>query len=215
MAILNESAFPVLAGEVVKQRDAETGARFVTLKAHNESGRKAKAVEIPLLLTAKIVERASNSPQFAEVVAGLVSDYQARMVQKQLAGNISTVYASSISLDALIVAYEAEQLVEGRISKDKIGAWFDAALADILTVKFADKLGISNSPSEQETKKLGQVISAYRDNFARLAARDVSLTAPQKQNLSAALVLAADDSMKQRLVSIVTEAADPEELLGL
>ena len=216
MAILSSSAYPVLSSEVAKNRDAEIGARFVTLKASLVAKRLGKAVEIPALDLQATMSKAASSPKFSAMLVGLLEKYQGEIVQGMLSkDSTTTIYAQNISIDALIVAYESSLLSEGRISKDKITAWFDSALVTSLTVRFADKLGISNNPSEQESKKISMVISAYRDNFGRLAMREVGLADSVKNNLKLALELADESSMKTRLADIIAESTNPEELLGL
>ena len=49
MTILSVSAYPVLAGEIAKNRDADVNARFVTLKGNKDVKRDSKCVEIPSL----------------------------------------------------------------------------------------------------------------------------------------------------------------------
>ena len=92
----------------------------------------------------------------------------------------------------------------GHISKDKIIAWFDSSLADSLSIAFANKLGISNEPTEAETKKLGLVIEAYKANYARLAARDFSLASEDKLKLESALKLTnGENPMTIKLVKLL------------
>ena len=204
MTILSVSTYPVLAGAVAKNRDADVNARFVTLKASEAVNRPAKCVEIPMLnLDAMKVAINTNGKVLAMAV-GLFEDYQSKMIQLEIAKGKETIYASNISLDSMVLNFESDVSSGGRISKDKIIAWFDIALADSLTVAFANKLGIGNAPTDQESKKLAMIIDAYKANFGKLAGRDVSISPDDKVKLESAIALAnAELPLTSKLVDIV------------
>ena len=150
------------------------------------------------------------------MAVGLFEDYQSKMIQLDIAKGKDTIYASNISLDAMVLNFESDVSSGGRISKDKIIAWFDSALADSLTVAFANKLGIGNAPTDAEAKKLALVIEAYKANFAKLAGREVSISTDDKVKLESAIKLAnAELPLTGKLADIISEAGNMEALLGL
>ena len=216
MTILSISAYPVLAGAIAKNRDADVNARFVTLKASEAVNRPAKCVEIPILNFDAMKVAINANGKVLAMAVGLFEDYQSKMIQLDIAKGKDTIYASNISLDAMILNFESDVSSGGRISKDKIIAWFDNALADSLTVAFANKLGIGNAPTEQETKKLAMIIDAYKANFGKLAGREVSISPDDKIKLESAIKLAnAELPLTSKLVDIISEAGNLEALLGL
>ena len=216
MLDINSSAYPVLAGDVAKNRDADTNARFVTLKASDAVKRVAKCVEIPSLnLDAMKVAINSNGKVLAMAV-GLFEDYQSKMIQADIAKGKDTIFANHISLDSMVLNYESDVSSGGRISKDKIIAWFDNALAISLTNAFSNKLGIGSNPTEPEVKKLAKVIGDYKANFALLAGRDVSIDTDVKSKLQQAIKLAnAELPLTGKLIDIINEANNLEALIGL
>ncbi len=214
MAILSDN-HPVVSRDILDKREPEKGARFVTLKANKDVGRAAKGVEVPALDVAAVIVRINEEPQLQSMVTGLLENFQTKLIQASIANGVSTIYQHDISIDALLVAFELEGLSEGRISKDKIAAWFDTSISEALTVKLADKLGISNTPTEQETAKLASLLDVYRGNFGKLAAREVMLEDSDKSKLQAVLAFADDGAMKQKLDSIIKEAKNPTEMLGI
>ena len=216
MTILSVSAYPVLAGAVAKNRDADVNARFVTLKASEAVNRPAKCVEVPSLnLDAMKVAINANGKVLAMAV-GLIEDYQSKMIQLDIAKGKETIYASNISLDAMILNFESDVSSGGRISKDKIIAWFDSALSLSLTNAFSNKLGLGFNPTEQEVKKLNKVIGDYKANFALLAGRDVSIDTDVKSKLQQAIKLAnAELPLTGKLIDIINEANNLEALIGL
>ena len=216
MIDINSNAYPVLAGAIAKNRDADTNARFVTLKASDAVKREAKCVEIPSLnLDAMKVAINSNGKVLAMAV-GLFEDYQSKMIQADIAKGKDTIFAGNISLDAMLLHYESDVSSGGSISKDKIIAWFDSALAQSLTKAFSSKLGIGSAPTDPESKKLAKVIGDYKANFALLAGRDVSINADVKAKLQAAIKLAnAELPLTVKLGDIINEASSLEALIGL
>ena len=216
MLDINSSAYPVLSGDVAKNRDADTNARFVTLKASEAVKRAAKCVEIPSLnLDAMKVAINSNGKVLAMAV-GLFEDYQSKMIQADIAKGKDTIFATHISLDSMVLNYESDVSSGGRISKDKIIAWFDNALAISLINAFSNKLGIGSNPTEQETKKLNKVIGDYKANFALLAGRDVSIDTDVKSKLQQAIKLAnAELPLTGKLIDIINDANNLEALIGL
>ena len=216
MIDINSSAYPVLAGDVAKNRDADTNARFVTLKASEAVKRLAKCVEIPSLnLDAMKVAINANGKVLAMAV-GLFEDYQSKMIQADIAKGKDTIFAGNISLDSMVLNYESDVSSGGRISKDKIIAWFDSALAKSLTNAFVVKLGIGEVATDGENKKLNKVIGDYKANFALLAGRDVSIDTDVKSKLQQAIKLAnAELPLTGKLIDIINDANNLEALIGL
>ena len=124
MTILSVSAYPVLAGAVAKNRDADINARFVTLKASEAVNRPAKCVEIPTLNVDAMKVAINANGKVLAMAVGLFEDYQSKMIQLDMAKGKETIYASNISLDAMILNFESDVSSGGRISKDKIIASF-------------------------------------------------------------------------------------------
>jgi len=88
-------------------------------------------------------------------------------------GDSATLEPDSIDITAIIAALEAER-VSGRMSKEVITEWFDAAMADTLMVLFADKLGIGDTPTEAQADKIDSLISVYRAKYCGLASNLVN-----------------------------------------
>lgn len=101
-------------------------------------------------------------------------------------GDDSTLEVSAIDIEHILAVLEAER-VSGRMTKEVITDWFDSELADTLTVLFADKLGISEEPTQQEADKIDAFIGVYRAKFAGLSSGVVSYSVDESTKLLAAL----------------------------
>lgn len=92
-----------------------------------------------------------------------------------------------LSVDA-IIEYLDTEILGDRLTKEKVEAWFvDSGLRDSLAVAFANKLGISDAPTQAEEKKLNQALAVYADKFASMAGGKTSFAPDVAIKLQAAL----------------------------
>lgn len=78
------------------------------------------------------------------------------------------IYPQTLSLGKLIEKLEEEN-TSARLTKEKIEAWFDEVILEVLSVKFADKMGLNESSSDEELNKLEAILNAYKAKFSSLA----------------------------------------------
>lgn len=110
----------------------------------------------------------ANIAELAPYVTGWLQGLEDTIIKEQHKRGQLSVYTESLSIDALI-EYLEETQESGRLTKDKIGAWFDTDIADNLSLLFADKMGLSDQPSDIELAKLAAIIGAYKGKFCALA----------------------------------------------
>jgi hypothetical protein len=96
---------------------------------------------------------------------------------------------SEISIAACL-AEMAEVAKGNRLSKDSIAAWFDSEAVDMLTIAVADKLGISDTPSEAETKKVAAIVADYSTKLQALSGSKTSYSPEVAIKLQRALEVA-------------------------
>lgn len=129
----------------------------------------------------------------------------------------TSIHSSDISSHAMLDWLE-EDSKGGRLTKEYITGWFNNSLADSLTVAIADKLGVSDTPSEMETKKIEQMVNVYRDKFASLAGGKTSFAVDIATKLQKALEFAeADDVLAARFNARLEKMKEQNsaDLLGL
>ncbi len=129
--------------------------------------RQSVYVRVPTKhLTEELVT--ANIAELAPYVTGWLQSLEDTVIKEQHRQGLLSVYTESLSIDALI-EYLEETQESGRLTKDKIGAWFDTDIADNLSLLFADKMGLGDQPSDMELAKLAAIIGAYKGKFCALA----------------------------------------------
>ncbi len=101
-------------------------------------------------------------------------------------GDDVLVSPTEISIDSIIRSLEAER-VSTRLNKETVQSWFDTELADSLTILFADKLGLSDSLTQNEEDKLNSLVGVYKTKFSNLASNVVTYQPAEAEKLMIAM----------------------------
>lgn len=136
----------------------------VLYRSDNAEAKENSYISIPVISDAEVTE------QMTVLLPHLVSylqDQQDSIVKKAHTGGFSSVTLDQICLTAVIDLLESTG--QGRLNKEVIFAWYDADVADALMVAFADKLGLSDTPTDEESEKVAVIVATYRKNFGALA----------------------------------------------
>lgn len=185
----------------------------ITYKVDKATGVKpaSKAVSIPVISFAMIEPHLASLKD--EIVA-LVHKAQDGLIRSKVEAGASEVQEQDCNMQATI-AYMLEE--SGRLTGDTIREWFNEALRDNLMMVVADKLGIGDTPTKEQSDKLAKYIKGYEDTFAKLASGAASFTDMQKQNMLKALELVDDeeDSLKARFTVRLQKAKEKDEELLL
>jgi len=90
------------------------------------------------------------------------------------------------------------------MTQEVIANWFDVSLAESLSVLFADKLGLSETPTNEESEKVEMFVSVYKNKFSGLASNLVNYSIEETDKLLSALDKCSelDDKINSDLVSI-------------
>lgn len=181
----------------------------------DKSGNKAKesqCVSVP---------RIDMSEVSYDMMKGWFQQYlesvQDEIIRDACVANKDAVTSDDIDIMA-INSYLVQQSQGERLNGEQIKYWFDCELQDVLMVAFADKMGIGDSPSEQETSKLQQMCNVYRDCFAAMAGGRMQFPADKRAKLEKALSLAdCTDGIGQKLSAKLQAMKEVtvEEMLGL
>lgn len=122
---------------------------------------------------------------------------------------------TELSIEAVAKMLEEVEVSEGRVSKDKITAWFAGSIESMLDKAFSEKLGT------QWTEQVKtQTLNCYRDSFATLAKRDCPLSEEAKGKLVKVIELAGgadSSSLAKYCYGKLTEKKEEKtiEMLGL
>ena len=139
------------------QRSAKTG----------EKVQENSYVRIPCKhLTEELI--AERIAELTPYVLSYLQEQENEIIKADHKLGLLKVYCEALSIDKLIEKLEAQE-VGARLNKDKIEAWFVAELEPSLTLKFAEKLGLTEESGEAELQKLEMILNAYKKKFASLA----------------------------------------------
>jgi hypothetical protein len=102
---------------------------------------------------------------------------------------------SFLSLDK-ITDYLESSGQSNRLNKEKIENWFNSDMQEPLIAAFADKMGLSDEPSETELERLLEISQVYKAKFASLASGKTMYKKEEAELLQKALdVTGAKDSI--------------------
>jgi hypothetical protein len=190
------------------------GQRLSTITFKTDAETKVKrasvAVSVPMLESYTVAMR----PYILSYMQGV----QDAIIRARVIAGQKEVTNEQISEEA-IIAYLIEEGKSDRLTKEILGTWFDTNAADTLTVAFANKLGVSDTPTEAETQKLNAIVADYKGKITALAGGKTFYPEKVRVNLLKAfdIVGAEADALGAKLVAKVQAMAkvDDAEMLGL
>lgn len=168
-------------------------------KGLTEKSKQSVCASIPVFTAAMVTPEAVEA--FKPYLVQMIQDTQDKIVREFADVGVSTVADADLSI-ASVLTYLDEESKGSRLTKESITEWFNASVQDMLAVAFAEKMGLSDTPSEDDTKKLEQQLNVYREKFASLAGGKTSFPPEIAVKLIKALEFApTDDLMAQRFTS--------------
>src|ERR1700674_4660994 len=113
---------------------------------HYNIKRESKAVSVPVIADDVIT---SNIVALVPHIRTLLENTQKSIIRELLdaSNNVVSMPNKSISISECISYLESSD-ESGRLTKESVGNWFDSSIADMLTLSLADKLGISDTPTD-------------------------------------------------------------------
>jgi hypothetical protein len=113
------------------------------------------------LVTSKITE-------LAPYLVAYLHGEQDKLVKKLHVAGMTLLSSKQYDLSMVIATLE-EAGVSSRLNKEQIEEWFTGEMQDTLAVAFADKMGLSETPTDEELEKLQSILSVYKAKFGSLA----------------------------------------------
>lgn len=167
-----QSAAFIQMQDAGKSKKLSAGNRWCKLikKGTNSKLAESLAVEVPASIN--ITECLTHS-----VLADAVSEYLQTLQDSQIkalaVSGVKIVQYSELTVANLaqFVSTSEDNGRIGQLSTERIVAWFEAEARDNLIVSLADRLGISETASDAEVKRLEQIANQTRDNLAKLSSK--------------------------------------------
>jgi hypothetical protein len=132
--------------------------------------------------------------------------------------NVITILDVQIGFEAL-AEFAALEAANGKLNKDAIDEWFEADVANQLTLALANAMKLPDNPAPEQEKTLAAAVTMYKDVFKTLAAPKAGLSPAIAKQMKKALEHAENKESRvfkalQAKVVQHLEAKDPE-LVGL
>jgi hypothetical protein len=162
--------------------DTQEG-KYLVRKIEKGTGKPSQGCIIPALTSEQATTALENDSVFSGYVSWL-QDQVEECCKARIESGAKFLIDSDFNLEAVSSYLQAKEVSQGRVSKEKIVAWFNSSMVPALQAAFTKQLGEAATP-----EKLTHICNAYRGNFEKLAKRDVFLHEQVKANLNSALKL--------------------------
>lgn len=153
-------------------------------------------------------------PEYTAIIRTALENAQDGIIKslyESCDGALTNVSDDDISIDACLAYLSAGGV--GKLSAEKINAWFDIALKDNATVLIAEKLGFQEMTPDQ-CATIEKHLNGYRGLFAMLASKEPVFNQKQLKGMRTFIeVSSIEDAMHAKLSAKITELQPIEEVL--
>lgn len=101
-------------------------------------------------------------------IVSLYHEAQDGIIRELVLKGKSEIADSDIS-EAEVLKFLAEEAAGTRMTSEEALEWFNGSMAELLTVAFADKLGVTDTPTDEQTAMVNAAVADYRKKFAGMA----------------------------------------------
>lgn len=172
----------------------------VTYKVDKKTGIKPDSVcaSVPMVATNELT---ANLNAFIPHIQALVERTQDSIIRTLHESKCSVVSDEAISI-AAVLEYLNETASGGRLTKAMVCEWFDNEIADNLAVALATKLGVSETPTNEQSQYIETMLSSFKNSIGALSAGATKYDPATCGQLIKALSFApADDALAVRFIA--------------
>lgn len=195
----NHNIVPYVSGTTkafTGQRLASFNWKTVTDKSSVYYGikRESKAVSLPMITAEAITD---NLIVLMPHIVSMLHSVQDKIIKAKLeigGDSVVSIGNELINMKA-IVEYLGDSNESGRLTKESVAAWFDESISNSLSVVLADKLGISEVPTNAESDKILAIVGKFRADISALAGGKTSYTPKVAAQLLKAVNHASDEDV--------------------
>lgn len=176
-----DAQLPIKVGE---------GERLVKClyKTNKQTGKAAGTNSYILVPESHLSEQVvlDNAAKLAPYISAFLQDQEDKLIKEHHVKGGLGFSDTWLGLDKILEALDSAGQ-GNRLNKEKIETWFASDMQELLLVAFADKMGISDTPTEAEMAKLLEVVAVYRAKFASLASGKTAYRKEEAELLQRAL----------------------------
>lgn len=184
--------------------------QYLCRKIEKGTGLDSLGVIIPAVSDEVFVASLDNDTLLAGMREWLQEQIE-NVVKTRIAAGAATIIDADLGIEKVAEYLQAQEVKKGRVSKEKIAAWFDSSVADKLAA------GLRAAIADISDEKVSIALRQHRDCFAKLSGRDVSLGDKVVANLRKDLELVQDRGALWQYLSMKLETAGTKtpDMLGL
>lgn len=124
-------------------------------------------------------------------IVSLYQDAQDGII-KELAGKGRTDVSNEEIGKEQVLQFLADQAAGTRMSTEETLSWYDTNIAELLTVAFAEAMGVTAEPTPEQTSEVAAAIGMYREKFGKMAGGKTKYPPIMAAKMLKALEVAAD-----------------------
>lgn len=183
--------------------------KYLVRKIEKGTGKTSQGAVIDVLSQEAAVSALDNETVFGWYYSWL-QDQAEECCKSRIEAGAKFLIPADYSVEAIAEMLEAANIKEGRISKERITAWFNAEVSGVLQAAFKAKLGDALTEEKMEA-----ITNSYRDNFKNLSKRDLYLNDTIKSNLNKALELVQVKGSLHKYCYDKVNAVAQDDALGM
>lgn len=181
------------------QRLSKVSYKTITDKENPMCGikRDSKCVSIPMIPASAVV---SNINALAPYFVEYLQTVQDKIIREKIDANSSVINNEDISIAAMIEWLDSNN-ESGRLTKESVAKWFSETIEENLAVVLADKLGVSDIPTDNQSKQIMAVVGNFKDKVSGLAGGKTMYEPKLCESLKKCIDMAPDgDVLKARFM---------------
>lgn len=184
------TTFPVHELSHFKTVSLQSG-QYLARKIEKGTGLVSKAVVVPALTQEEVVKNWLQEDSILEEITSYCQSLQEEVIKTKIAAGATSICTADLEVSNVVSYLQNKAIAEGKVSKEKIAAWFSSSVASPLISAFETKLGASLSEEKKQ-----QLLKVYSDAFSKFAAKEYSFNNSTYENVSKVLALIPDSAIK-------------------
>jgi len=137
-------------------------------KVTYKTSKKNPTPKFPSICVSIPQVKASLSAELLPVIQERLEHAQDGIIKELHEAGKNQVSDAELSQENCI-KYLIQELEGQRLTKEDVENWFDSSLGEILQVAFADKLGVSDTPTPEQEAKILKSVGDYKEKFTALS----------------------------------------------
>lgn len=182
------------------QRLSKVTFKTVTDKSSELFGvkRESKCVSLEPVSVSDVIE---NVVVLAPAVVEFLHGVQDKIVRERVEAGASSISMQEVSIAACVEWLETQD-ESGRLTKESVGVWFATEIEESLAMLLAERLGVSETPTAEQSAQVLKVVGSFKDKVSALAGGKTAYEPTLCESLKKVLALApAGDVLASRFTA--------------